>query len=452
MEGRVALVRPLARGGQQEFQEPLGAEALAGYLRQLGWACRVFDRQLDRRLGRDTLAALRDYGPKWVGFSLMTEAEAPDALQPWQSLKQPGRRCFAGGLFITTAWEQARALFPQDATLICGEGEGAVAALLCGQPLPKAPLPPDDWAKPSRDQLELYLRLGGVINLRSARGCPGRCAFCATPGLHIPCYAARSLRLVVDEMEELASFYQAAFNFVDDDFGPLERLEALAAELERRKLKTAFSLELRAGELRRATRKQLRRLRQAGLSRVFTGLENLDLETLKRWCKPIDTQALLQAVARCRGAGIETSVGYILWHERSTPEAVQEQMARLHEQGLLDPKAALSRLILFPGSRLYRELGNYGPPRPVDLLPRAAAAYQELEQRLSPLLKLWIKAAAQLPAACCRELLQGSGEAEQLRALLKAVNEQCAQAVFDRREPDLTLIAGGFDALCAAHH
>jgi hypothetical protein len=45
----------------------------------------------------------------------------------------------------------------------------------------------------------------------------------------------------------------------------------------------------------------------------------MDPETLKRWGKPIRPDALLRAVRRCRGAGIETAVGYILWHERSTP-------------------------------------------------------------------------------------------------------------------------------------
>jgi len=452
MAGRVALVRPLARGGQQEFQEPLGAEALAGYLRRLGHDCRVFDRQLDRRLGRDTLAAVRDYDPTWVGFSLLTAAEASDALQLWQLLKQPGRCCFAGGLYITTAWEQARALFPADAALTRGEGEAAAAALLAGRPLPQEPLSPDGWARPSRDELAHYLRLGGAINVRSARGCPGRCAFCATPELPQSCYAARSIRLVVDEMEELACCYGRVFNFVDDDFGSLERLESLAAELARRRLKVAFSLELRAGELCRATTQQLERLRQAGLSRVFVGLENLDSETLRRWRKPLDTQALLRAVARSRSVGLEIAVGYILWHEQSTPESVRAQMETLHAQGLLDPKTALSRLILFPGSRLYQALGNEGPARPVDLLPRAALAYRELEQRLSPLLGLWTKAAALLPAACCRERLEGGGAAGELRALLAAINEQCCRAVFDGNEPELTLIAEGLDAFCTARH
>ncbi len=90
----------------------------------------------------------------------------------WQLLKSPGLRCLAGGLYVTTALKQARALFPADVTLIRGEGEAAVAALLDKQPLPEKPLPPDGWAEPSRDELAHYLRYGGVISLRTAAGAP----------------------------------------------------------------------------------------------------------------------------------------------------------------------------------------------------------------------------------------------------------------------------------------
>ncbi len=74
-------------------------------------------------------------------------------------------------------------------------------------------------------------------------------------------------------------------------------------------------------------------------------------------------------------------------------------METLHRHGLLNPKTALSRLILFPGSRLYRETGAQGPARPAELPPRAASLYRELERRLGPALRLWTRAAALLPGA-----------------------------------------------------
>ena len=78
---RTALIRPYSAEEKFEFQEPLGAEALCGFLRQNHQECRVFDRQLDRMLGRSTLDAVNAYDPDVIGFSLMTEDEAWDALR-----------------------------------------------------------------------------------------------------------------------------------------------------------------------------------------------------------------------------------------------------------------------------------------------------------------------------------------------------------------------------------
>ena len=88
---RIALVRPLCSYDEPEFQEPLGAEAVCGYLRERGLECRVFDRLLGV-----TTADLAAYEPDWVGFSLLTDADVPDALRLVQMLRAPGRRFFSG--------------------------------------------------------------------------------------------------------------------------------------------------------------------------------------------------------------------------------------------------------------------------------------------------------------------------------------------------------------------
>ena len=143
---KIALVRPRCGYDEAELQEPLGAEAICGYLRQQGLECRVFDR----RIGASA-ADLAAYGPDWVGFSLMTEDDVPDALRLLQLLKKEGRRFFAGGLFVTVCPERSRALFPWDTVLIPGEGEAPVFALVTGEnPETAGKLRPDDWASASR--------------------------------------------------------------------------------------------------------------------------------------------------------------------------------------------------------------------------------------------------------------------------------------------------------------
>ena len=356
---KIALIRPNCAYDEPEFQEPLGAEAICGYLRERGLACRVFDRLLGAKT-----ADLTAYEPDWVGFSLLTAYEVPDALRLLQLLRAPGRRFFAGGVFVTCCPEQARALFPADTTLILGEGERPVYALVtegtprdCGLP------PPDEWAFASRDDLGAYLARGGVINLRTARGCHGSCTFCTTPGRPAAeCrFAARSTALVAAEMAAVTRAGHApVFNFTDDEFGDTDRILALEAELANRGVRAAFSLELRAAEIIRTPPERWRTLHEGGLCRVFTGLESFSEDTLRRWGKPIRVPALPAALDAMRSAGIACEVGYILWHEGTTPETALQEAAQLHENGLLSPKTALSRLILFPGSRLHREAGIRG--------------------------------------------------------------------------------------------
>ena len=194
---RIALIRPRCDYAEPEFQEPLGAEAVCGFLRAEGLECRVFDRLLGA-----SAADLEAYGPDWVGFSLLTEADLPDALRLLQLLKRPGRRFFVGGQLIASQSERVRASFPADTALIPGEGERAVLALVTGTERPGL-CAPDDWAFASRDDLGAYLDRGGVILLRSARGCRGACTFCTTPGRQPEerRYAARSTALVAEEMQ-----------------------------------------------------------------------------------------------------------------------------------------------------------------------------------------------------------------------------------------------------------
>ena len=445
---RIALVRPRCGYDEAELQEPLGAEAICGYLRKRGLECRVFDR----RLGASA-ADLAAYGPDWVGFSLMTEDDVPDALRLLQMLKTEGRRFFAGGLFVTVCPERSQALFPRDTVLIPGEGEAPVFALVTGgNPETAGKLHPDDWAFAGRDDLETYLRRGGVINLRTARGCRGCCAFCTTPGFGLR-YEARSVALVAEEMALLAGRgFEPVFNFTDDEFGDWERIRSLEEELELRGVRAAFSMELRAQALIRTPASCWPDLHAGGLCRVFTGLESFDPETRRRWGKAVDVPALLATLAAMNQAGIVTETGYILWHGQTTPDSVLRELGQLYEHGLLSPKAALSRMILYPGSRLYREAGLRSEA-PAPLRPAAAALYDRWVWLLEPLFPLWKRAALAMPGVACRAQLSGDrGRLDALQGVLSRIAELTWLSLTggERTDPALCRETGGdLDAICS---
>lgn len=411
---RIALIRPLQEGVELEFQEPLGLLCLAGHLRREGFDVRVFDRRLSLRLGENIYENLRAYAPSLIGFSLTTEEDVPDTRRLLQLFKAPGIRFALGGLYITTAYARAKEQFPRDVHFILGEGELPLAAYARGSDggvpdgTPAELLAPDDWAEAARDDLEAYLRYGCCVNLRTARGCPGSCTFCATPRLPVHKWAGRSVALVADEMTRLLHRAQAlgitpAFNLVDDDFGTLERAEALCAALAARNFRAGFSVQLRARVIYEAANltSRAKSLHEGGLCRIFVGLESINPETLRRWGKALDPFRFLDILPILRDAGIETHVGYILWHRDATPESVRYEMETLHCFGIFSPKTALSRLVLFPGSALYESYGLTDGAVWEPLPPAMERAYTQLAEGLSPLYEIWVRGAIWLPGLAC---------------------------------------------------
>lgn len=404
---RVALIRPRYDGDDPEFQEPLGAEAICGYLRDHGINAQVFDRMLGT-----SCSEVEKFDPDWIGFSLMTSADAPDALRMQQMLQREGRRFFAGGLFVTTCPVQAHALFPSDTEMIAGEGEGPVLELVTtGNISGKLKPEPDDWAFASRDRLEEYLARGGVINIRTSRGCKGVCAFCTTPKSGKPSgHISRSTELVADEMLQISrEGYEPVFNFTDDMFGDYKRIEALEKALEKRGLRAAFSLEMRACEIAGTPPELWGRFHEGGLCRVFTGLESFNSQTLRIWKKPVDITKLISSLRDMRESGIACEVGYILWHDRTEPEDAYEEMKQLHEYGLLSPKTALSRLVLFPGSRLHAEMLAQDVCL-CRLKPAAERTYIQWEALLFPLRQMWTAASCAMPRMCSDAFLHKEKE------------------------------------------
>jgi radical SAM superfamily enzyme YgiQ (UPF0313 family) len=441
MDGfRVALVRTFSQSDYKEPAEPLGIEALAAELRRHGIDCRLFDRELQ---SRDAIvAALEEYQPCLLGLSVMMEDNAADAVRLLLQTRRklPALPCAVGGLFVTTSHARARALFPLDCNLIVGEGEiplvrlcfelmgglaapatSARAAALATAPYPheKQYLAPDEWAWMYRPHLQEYLAIGAPINMRSSRGCPGRCTFCATPSLpgDLGRWQGRTIANVADEMESLCARYQPhAFNFVDDDFGPLARVEALVEELQRRGLRCALSLQLRATAVYQApdVSRRLRRLRDGGLCRVFIGLESFDRETLDYFDKRLDPAAALEAFGAVRDAGIALHIGYILWHQRSTVKSVHREAGLLKDAGFFTTKIVMSRLQLFPGCALQKQREEQRERSawrfPLD------AYFDTVAQLIAPLYDAWLIGALDVPRQYCLAYLEegakGAGAAD----------------------------------------
>ncbi|NMA07657.1 MAG: radical SAM protein [Clostridiales bacterium] len=453
---RIALLRPLQEGEEIEFQEPLGLFYLAAQLIRDGFDVRIFDRRLYKRDGGSLIEDVRAYRPELIGLTLMSREDIGDARRLIQLLRNPGVTFVAGGLYVTTAYERARTLLPSYVRLLRGEGERALSALAVsvrdGSEYMEPPvLTPDEWPVPVRDGA--YIQHGCCINIRSARGCRGFCTFCATPGLPLHSWMGRSVDRVADEIAACHSAYPtASFNFVDDDFGTLERVEELAHALQIRGVRAGFALQLCAPVLYNAHNlaARMERLHAAGLCRIFVGLESVNPETLRRWGKPLDPERLLQCLPVIRSAGVETHIGYILWHAASTARSVLEEASALHENGLFTPKAALSRMVLFPGSALYRIYHMSGEATWEPLSDELETLYSRIAQNLSPLYDVWLRGAVWLPGLACDAFLtENRCVLDETNAVMDRLNET-AYRVFTGENIDAENLAASYGVMLRA--
>lgn len=455
----VLLIRPLCAGDEPEFAEPLGIERLAGYLRAAGAAeVTILDRRLYQQERRTGLARTRFWDdvrevcaerePNVVGLSLMTSADLPDALRIISRMRSlyPSARLVAGGLYVTTDPDGARARLPHAVTLLSGEGELSLLAFVTGESWRTGTLTPDGWAPAYRPDLERYAALGCAVNMQTSRGCPGVCTFCATPQLAagLRRWQPRSLSLVVDEMETEAvrltrAGLPAVFNFVDDDFGPLERVEALARELRSRQLRVAFALEMRLAALigQPDLAARLARLHEAGLTRVFVGVESLNPVTLRRWHKAYDVERLPEVLTACAEAGVTVQAGYILWHADQTVTGALTEVEALARMGLYSHRTALSRLIVFPGCALAdASADGTGFQR---MSASAERFYQQFCEQSQELTQTWTSTALREPYEVARAHLSGdTARVEALRRTLSEVNARSLELFRELAQEELS--------------
>lgn len=438
---RVFLIRPLCVGEEPEFAEPLGIERLAGYLLAKGirdvhlFDRRLYERERDAGIAAGTFwddvrSVVAEGAPDVIGVSLMTSADVRDAGRVLVRMRSmcPEARLVAGGLHVTMAREDVARMLPRGTELIAGEGEEPLHAFVSGTSR-IAPLTPDDWAHAYRPYLERYAALGCAVNMQTSRGCPGTCAFCATPRLpaNLRVWRPRRVSLVADEMESVARRLEAAglpavCNFVDDDFGPFERLEELADELSRRgELHVTYSCEMRMRTLAHVSDlgRRLKSLRETGLTRIFVGVESLDPNTLARWHKRYDVGCLPHVASSFAESGVRLQVGYIMWHAAQTVRGALEEAHGLHRLGLYTHQAAMSRMIVFPGCALAEEAGS------ADGLEALSAHAQEFYQiflrETDDLRRRWMRAAIAEPHASAAAWL--TGDDEPARVLVDELHE-----------------------------
>jgi anaerobic magnesium-protoporphyrin IX monomethyl ester cyclase len=182
----------------------------------------------------------------------------------------------------------------------------------------------------------------------SSRGCPYRCIFCDRPHLGKK-FRARSSQNVLAEMELCRELGIREIIYYDDNFTTdRERALDIAELMLERKLKIAWDIRARVGDLKPQDYALLRR---AGLERVHFGVESGDPDLLEFIQKRITIDQAREAFKAANEAGIETLAYFMVGLPGENSETLNRTVALARE---LQPDFVhFSLLMLFPATPVY---------------------------------------------------------------------------------------------------
>lgn len=212
------------------------------------------------------------------------------------------------------------------------------------------------------DTIPLPMREWNNINpfvqwIFSARGCPFRCSFCASPVIW-KSYRAHSPENVVKEVDYLIERFNISFCiFMDDLFAVnidrVKRIAFLVNEKPKRKLK--YTVTLRA-EL--ATEEMCSSLKEMGAAFVHIGIESGSEKVLKVMKSSVTSLKTVQmALERCSSAGLHTIGSFII----GSPQEDENDLLETYnfiERNLKNGSLkgfSFSPLVPFPGTLIWNE-------------------------------------------------------------------------------------------------
>ena len=218
--------------------------------------------------------------------------------------------------------------------------------------LREAPMPRFELLTPDR-----YNRL----TVQTSRGCPHRCAFCASSVLLTPRYSVKPVDKIIAEIRQIKQTWTRPFiEFADDNSfrdrrHARELLRALAAEEVRWFTETDIGIA--------EDEELLGLLRDSGCQQILVGLESPrqrslgGLELRADW-KARQRDHYLVAIERIQSHGVTVNGCFILGLDGDTPEVFDEVLAFVRESGLYEVQVTF--LTPFPGTPLYGRLEAEG--------------------------------------------------------------------------------------------
>ena len=389
MNNKVLLVNP-SNLKRSEKYPPLSLIWLSAFLERNGYSVDILEANALDLTFEETIAAIRESGASFCGFTLMTpQAEYVAELIRELKQRQPELVVVAGGVHISIVPEDFLKQCPHVDYLVIGEGEYTTLELFDalrhghgtdniaglgfirdGLPViaPRRPLiedldelPMPAWEKLPIDRYEIMTpervndpTKGEGLTISSERGCPFNCTFCASGSVYGKSYRSRSALKTIEEIEFIVSRYGIRnFFFVDEVLtfteGTILELCRLIVE---RKLDIKWSCNSRCNA-KGLTARTVEAMKRAGCVRIDFGIESGSPRILKSIKKGIRLHHVYEAVKLVHDQGMYTTAIMIIGLMGEDLDDIRLTMRMILN---IEPEIALfGAATPFPGTALYAE-------------------------------------------------------------------------------------------------
>lgn len=213
-------------------------------------------------------------------------------------------------------------------------------------------LPPIDLYHP---QIHSY-RYTPVVGMITSRGCPYRCMFC-DQGVFGKRFRYLSAHKIAEQIELLQKKYGIKeVTFFDDVFTlNKKRVYELCDELEKRKIKIAWSCLSRADHV---DKELLIRMRKAGCWLIAMGIESGNQEILDFIKKDVKLERIKQATDWAHEAGIKIRGFFQIGHPKETEQTIEDTINFAKSIKIYSAEFTISTP--FKGTELYEVAHQYG--------------------------------------------------------------------------------------------
>jgi len=367
---------------------PLGLAYIAAALKKAAIPYRVVDLCFSEDYENEIVSAIEDFAPDVVGLSLRNfdNVSYPNYVTYLPLFRQIVQVIRGHSDCAIVLGGSGFSLMPAEITAylaadfgIAGEGEISFIRLLhhlAGRKdlsdltASKVITPPAGWAEdlddispPDRSSFDnqAYLRLGGMGNIQTKRGCPFRCIYCTYPIIEGKRTRLRNPKRICDEIVQLLDQGIRNVFIVDNEFNhPLDHAMAVCREIIRRKLRIKWSCYANPGFI---TRSFVDMMLEAGCTGLEFGTDAASDTMLKNLSKNFTVGDLDEASKICRNAEMSFCHSLLLGGPGETMTSVRETFDAVLETS---PTAVICMvgIRIFPDTELSKIAKKEGRIKP----------------------------------------------------------------------------------------